>query len=368
LLRRLAILVLVGVGLLMLVIATELIAGWRCRIDDQIESPAPQTPERKSATADIKDYFRPEDDTYLSYPEWYIVWSYEEKADFQKQHLPSGFPYFGAVRQYWNSYCCITRLTRGKYRFNGGEQLMLVVIGTSFSVEYILKGIYENTIGRLSEWSSGQEPVEEDHFAAGVAREYANFVHIRPFYEFHFARQIKCLWHEIPISGRHPLRKWERRAFLTTDYTIEALYCWLIEKATVATYGHEPAETYAWIQNADEHIFQQMPRMKKVVRVAPREFIVNIPRYQEFTGVAATLASQGVGFVEIAGNSHIIVSVLAPQGWRYGNGDARQLFASPILTHPEEQRVVLGCKVSSLAGVLNRLDSSGVGFEHVYDY
>jgi len=68
------------------------------------------------------------------------------------------------VNQYWNSYACISRLIRGKFSFNVGEQIMLVVIGTSFSAEYILKGAYEKTIGKLSEWSSGHEAVEEDHF------------------------------------------------------------------------------------------------------------------------------------------------------------------------------------------------------------
>src|SRR2546422_9991778 len=81
----------------------------------QIHPPTPRPQERNAPTAAIKDYSRPEDDTYLSYPEWYIVWSYQEKADFQEKHLPSGFPYLGAVSQYWNSYCCISRLTRGKY-------------------------------------------------------------------------------------------------------------------------------------------------------------------------------------------------------------------------------------------------------------
>ena len=101
----------------------EAVSGWRCDLQGEIHPPLARPAERKSATADIKDYSRPEDDTYLSYPEWYIVWSYQEKADFQQSHLPSGFPYFGAVRQYWSGYCCISRLTRGKYPFNAGEQV-----------------------------------------------------------------------------------------------------------------------------------------------------------------------------------------------------------------------------------------------------
>lgn len=354
--------------LLLVLIGAEIAIGWRCDLKGQISSPIPQPPERKAATGSIAGYSRPEDETYLSYPEWYIVWSYQEKADFQVKQLPSGFPYFAAVRQYWNAYCCISRLTRGKYPFNGGEQVMLVVIGASFSAEYILKGAYEKTIGKLSEWTSGHQPVEEDQYAYKVAREYADFVHIRPFYEFHFARQVKGLWSGTPVWGEHPLRKWERKIYLTFDYTIEAFYCWLIEKATHATYGYEPEDTYAWIDNAKESDLQPLPRVKKVKQVGPQTLIVDILRYQEFTTVALALAERNVQFVEIAGNSHIIVSVLAPQSWQYGQSDAQQLFSTPVLTHPELKRVVIGCDVTSLDAMLNTLRAGGVTVEHIYDY
>jgi hypothetical protein len=368
LLRRIASFFVVCIALLLLSVAAIVVTSWRCELQNQIHAPTPEPPERKAATAGLKDYSRPEDDTYLSYPEWYIVWSYQEKADFQEKHLPSGFPYFGAARQYWNSYCCISRLIRGKYAFNGGEQLMLVIIGTSFSVEYILKGIYEKTIGRLSEWSSGGESVEEDQYAYRVAREYADFVHIRPFYEFRFARQVKGLWSGTPLWGAHLARKWERKAFLTVDYTFEAFYCWLIQIATHLTYGEEPADTYAWIDNTNETLLHQLPRVKIVKQVGPQQFIVDLPRYQEFTSVAAEFADRDIHFVEIAGNSRITISVLAPQSWQYDRAEAQQLFSTPMLTRPELKRAVLGCDVSSLSAVVKTLRSEGVGIEHVYDY
>ena len=118
--------------------------------------------ERQKITRDIKDYARPEEDTYWTYPEWYIVWSYQEKADHQERNLPSGFPYFGAVGQYWSGYCCMYKFTRGRYAFNLGDHVMLAVIGTSFSFEYAIKGLYEKTIGRFTEWIASNDPVEED--------------------------------------------------------------------------------------------------------------------------------------------------------------------------------------------------------------
>ncbi len=367
-LHRLIRCALVCLVVLLVFIAVEVVSGWQCDLQGQIPTPVAQPEQRKAAVAGIKDYSRPEDDAYLSYPEWYIVWSYQEKADFQEHQLPSGFPYFGAVRQYWKSYCCISRLTRGKYEFNAGEQVMLVVIGTSFSAEYILKGVYENTIGRLGEWTSGHQFTAEDQYAYKVAREYADFVHVRPFYEFHFARHVKGLWAENSVWGPHPIRKWERRIFLTIDYASEAFYCWLIEQATHATYGREPEDTYAWVENLDETLLPQIPHLKVVKRVDPQAYIVDIPRYQEFTGVASTLAQHGVRFVEIAGNSQIAVSVLAPQTWHYDGSVARKVFSIPILTRPGWQRVVLTCGVPSLDQSLSALHSDGVMVEHVYDY
>jgi hypothetical protein len=367
-LRRSLGVIVVGLTTLLVFIGIEVATAWHCDLQSQIPPPVPQLQDRREVTANIKEYLRPEDDTYLSYPEWYIVWSYQEKADFQEKHLPSRFPYLASVRQYWTSYCCISRLTRGKYTFNGGEQLMLVIIGTSFSAEYIIKGVYEKTIGRLSECSAGGTPVAEDYYATKVAREYADFVHIRPFYEFHFARHIAGLWRATPLRGEHELRKLERRVFLTLDYVAEAFYCWLIEKGTHLTYGHEPDKTYAWIDDADESSLANISTARVVKRVGPRAFIVELPRYQEFTTAADILAQQQMHFAEIAGNTRIILSVLAPQSWNYDAPDGRQLFWSTVLTHPEMKRVIIGADVTSLHAVLNTLRASEMNIEHVYDY
>jgi hypothetical protein len=156
--------------------------------------------------------------------------------------------------------------------------------------------------------------------------------------------------------------------FLTVDYTIEAFYCWLIEKLTHASYSHEPADTYAWIGNANEMLFQQVPQVKKVRQAGPQAFIVNIPRYQEFTTVASRLAQGNAYFVEIAGNSQVIVSILVPDSWHYERADAQQLFSTPILTNPELKRLVISCDVTSLHAMLNALTADGVRVEHVYDY
>jgi hypothetical protein len=86
---------------------------------------------------------------------------------------------------------------------------------------------------------------------------------------------------------------------------------------------------------------------------------------QEFTDIASGLAERGVQFVDIAGNCRILVSVLAERSWRYGSSDARQVFSSPVLTHPGTQRA---CDVPALHSTLSRLRSDGVDVERIYDY
>jgi len=329
----------------------------------QPKPPVSQAAEaRKKETAGIKDYARPEESTYLTYPEWYIVWSYQEKADFQEKRLPSGFSYFTAITQYWSGYCCVFGITRDRYAFNVGDHVMLAVIGSSFSVEYALKGVYEKTIGKLTEWLSNNDPVNEDRYAYKVAREYADFVHSRPFYEFKFWPKFKALWSETSAPGPHKIRKWERKLFLSLDYTIEAFYCWLIEQLTHATYGIEGSETYAWIDDAPNH-----PKVRRIKQVGPKSFLVVMPRYQEFTTVAQEIARQGARFVEIAGNEEIVLTLLTPVSWTGNLPQGKVLFKSGIPTQPDRQRVAMSVPVSSLHDLLNSRPA-GVELEHIYDY
>src|SRR6266404_2684790 len=302
------------------------------------------------------------EDAYYSYPEWYIVWSYEARAQYLPTNLPSGFPYFASIGQYWRSYCFICGLTQSRHQFNFGDHLSSFVLGGSFALEYSIRGAYEQTIGRLSEWTSSHELVEEDAYAARVAREYADFVYIRPFYEFHFARALKQLWKETSFWGAHPVRKWERKFILSVDYGLEAIYAGILEKASHLTYGVESADTYAWIENAPQSIFQEFPRIKRFRDLAPHSCVVIIPRYQEFTDLSLKLAQRDIHFVQIAGNDEIMLTLVAPQGWRpdLPAGEANLLFTEKFLTQPGVLRFALECPVRSLHSVLNHVASRGI--------
>jgi hypothetical protein len=99
-------------------------------------------------------YRRPDSDTFLQHPEWYIVYSSEEYGRHLASHPPSTFPYGAAIGQYWRTYYEAWSATRHAFPTNWAYHVMLWVIGTSYSAELALKGTYENTLGRLSEWSA----------------------------------------------------------------------------------------------------------------------------------------------------------------------------------------------------------------------
>jgi hypothetical protein len=350
--------------------ALALIAfAWKCNSSAR-EFPAlfSDAGAQTGPATDVGKNRRPLEDSYYSYPEWYIVWSYDERASYlERGSMPSEFPYFASIRQYWRGYCFIWGLTRSRHQFNFGDHLMLVVLGSSFALEYGIRGAYEQTIGRFSEWTSANQLVDEDAYAAKVAREYADFVYVRPFYEFHFAHALKQLWKETPLWGQHPLRKWERKAILSTDYGLEAIYAEILEKASHLTYGVELTETYAWIDNVPYTFFRKYPRIRKVKEVGPLSYIVSIPRYQEFTELAVKLAKDDVHFVQIAGNDVILVTAIIQQ-WNQETPEEQVLFFEPFLTRPSVERVALECRVRDLHLVLSDLAGRGIPVEHVYDY
>jgi hypothetical protein len=310
------------------------------------------------------------EDSYFSYPEWYIVWSYEERAQYLPKNLPSGFPYFASIGQYWKSYCFLCGLTQSRHQFNFGDHLSSMVLGGSFALEYSIRGAYEQTIGRVSEWTSSHELVEEDAYAARVAREYADFVYVRPFYEFHFGHALKQLWKETPFWGKHPIRKFERKFILSVDYGIEAIYAHAMLFASRMAYGQESDKTYTWLAHAPESVLAGFPRVKKIRNVAADSWLVSIPRYQEFTDVAVKLAARSAQFEQIAGDDDILVTVVVPKNWTYDlpPGEGSLLFSEDILTQPGVKRIALECRVVALSSALNHFTSKGIKIEHVYDY
>lgn len=81
---------------------------------------------------------RAQDQTLLTFPEWFLVYSPAEYATLVRERMPSEFPWWGHVRQFWSSYRAVIGATRG-YDFNAEYHVMINVIGVSTTLEYALR-------------------------------------------------------------------------------------------------------------------------------------------------------------------------------------------------------------------------------------
>lgn len=310
---------------------------------------------------------RNEEQTYLTFPEWYLVWSPAEYAAFVKTRPPSEFPFFGHLRQFWSSYRRVYAATRDK-PLNTEYHVMIVVIGVSTTVEYAMRSAYENLFGRLSELAAPYGSTPEDRLASRVAQDYVDFIRDRPWYEFDFVAPLRELW-GLPASGPGMIRKWERRYALTTEYAVKAGYAWVLGRGTAATYGVEETTTAVHVDRLPEGIEARLPRLEVLRRYPDGSALVTAPRYDDFKDHAAALASEGVTFREIAGNrGPILLSAVVPADWSSPVPGSLLVFDQPLLTQPGRKRVVMTVPVARLAEALRVLAEGGYGVEHVYDY
>ena len=317
-------------------------------------------------------YRRDEGQTFLTHPEWYIVYSSDEYASYLHDHLPTDFPYVNSIGQFWVNYREMARTTRNAYPFNGGYHVMLGVIGTSYSVELALKGIYENTIGRFSGWTAGHQLSDEDRFAAQVADDYGRFIHVYPWYEYHFAEKLGALWTRQPLWGPHVIRKWERKLFLSTEYGIKAIYATLIERATRAAYTPEEDRMQLVASGWSDSLARADTTVHVVARLDDRHTLLAAPRYDAFREQLFALAHArgAVRLDEIAGNDDILVTGVAPARWQATDTRARTLYSLPLPTDSTRKRVAMRVRVRDLLDVLAGPDVGPprLVVDHIYDY
>src|SRR5690242_19631596 len=114
-------------------------------------NPAPLTPEGDR---------RPPDQTFLTFPEWFLVFSPEEQADYFEHSTSTTFPFMTHTDQIWDSYAIVNDQIKDNFPPNGGYHLMIWVIGVSSSVEYAVKAWYETVVGRLTD--TGVPVTDED--------------------------------------------------------------------------------------------------------------------------------------------------------------------------------------------------------------
>ena len=316
---------------------------------------------------DEPGYRRKQANTFFTFPEWYIVYSFEDFGRFLDSSSESQFGYISHILGFWRSFCTINRVVpeSGESRFD--VKTMIYVIGVSYSAEYAIKGFYENTIGRVTEWIRGSARTPQDDYARKVLQDYAAFLYTIPWYKFPFREKLDGL---LAISSPTPssIRSWERNFALGAEYFVKIGYARLIQKALDASSDAEPREIMLVVATLPPEVLAKEPRIKPLRSLTPEWQLVQTPRYKDFTEITKGLLDEGIPLAEIAGNREILITVIAPKAARLDVKDTEELFSLDLDARPGFRRAGLKARIEGLVNVSRDLKARGASIEHFYDY
>jgi hypothetical protein len=124
----------------------------------------------------------------------------------------------------------------------------------------------------------------------------------------------------------------------------------------------------AIVEGMEKTVFVESDQVRILSPVGQNRSLISIPRYEAFTLTVPKLIKQGVRFVEIAGNDEILITALADARWKYNLSHGQFLFAMPVLTTPNTNRIAIRAPVYQLHNIVLELNAQNVRLEHVYDY
>jgi hypothetical protein len=303
-------------------------------------------------------------DTYLTYPEWSIVHAYEDFAGVLPAKSESGFAYVDSIRSYWRSLCAISATASSRGTLSADMRATLYVIGTSFTWEMGIKGAWELTVGRLTEWIRGDRPTPEDVFAQKTAERYATFLQQTPWYEFPFGATLCAFWRDTPVFQVSAVRSLERRFALSAEYGVKAIYAQLIAQA--AALAPAALTIRSVVDRFDPG--DATGDIKLIERRTDGSVVIETLRYRAFTHVVLHLVGQDRAFVEIAGNDEVLTTVLSEGELKGLPPSAQQLFRVPLQARLGWQRHGVVVPVKELGALVRAVKQGNAVFEHVYDY
>ncbi len=304
------------------------------------------------------------DQTYLTFPEWFLVYSPEEQAAFFKTSTSTQYPYSSQVHQFWDSYEVLQSKLENKYPYNEEYNTMIQVIGYSTQIEYDMKSWYETVIGRVTQTST---PTEEDVFYQKYTDDYAAFLNTAAWYDFDYKSQLKSLWSETSFFGYNIHRKLERKYVLTSEILVKIAYAELIKFGSSSMYG-EIATTTVIVTDS---ITDKMKHNEtiEVISSSNGYHVLRIPRYTAFMTTAQEIANDNVNIIEVAGNkSAILISLKVKKDTQFEKDKVKLLFGQQLANDHTKLRVVLVTPIGNLANFLRHCETNNLEVEHVYDF
>ena len=304
---------------------------------------------------------RREANTYLTYPEWHIVYAYDGLAETLKTGDEYAFDYLDSIDGFWRSTCSLMRVADSHGGADWNTRSMIHVIGVSFTAEMALKALYEETIGRATALLRGPVKTPQDKAISRMAVDYSAFLRQTPWYAYPFRRELTALWAE---PAGLSVRGWERRIGIGTEFLGKTAYARVIARA--AATAPAKLEIRSLIKGIDR---RKVAAIQNVTVVGERAGALEIetPRYDLFTRVLVEIARQGGSVLEIAGNDDIMVTITTAPGSYPDVSPGREILRMQRSGFPG-QRLLVDLKVKDLAAFLNRHPIGDPGLEHVFDY
>ncbi|MCU0635686.1 MAG: hypothetical protein MUE41_12495, partial [Gemmatimonadaceae bacterium] len=250
-----------------------------------------------------------------------------------------------------------------------GFHAMLMVIGLSTTVEYALTGLYENTIGRVTEWIGGHG-TGADRVYAEEAAAYSALIHEAGWYRFDFWPYVGRVWSAPWGSGGAIVRSLERKLFLSLLWSIKAAYAQLLEWS----FGAETDTPVRELLVIGRDTTRALPDGVTARRVGTRGYErLTVGRYRPFEALVGALATDTLArIIEINGSPTATLTARVPEG-----------SAAPALTNviadypavadrpgaPARRRVLLALPVTELLTTVRALGGRrDVTVDHLYDY
>lgn len=310
----------------------------------------------------IKQYYRGEEQTFLTIPEWYLVFNPKEYADFlESGSNPSDFPFLTSLDEYWRLYDIVTYLTKNAYQKNDEYMTMLQVIGVSTSIEYLIKSLYENTIGRFTAFTMNDKGTEEDKIIKQAHRAYSDLIYHKAWYEFDFAFWLGQIWSKPDFFGSNMIRKFERKIFFSLEFLVKTLYAKLIEFGAKTAYEESDNFIYAITTDSEE-----FPNEVKVIAQDNDLALIAIPRWGPFSILVPKMIDKGIRFQEISGNDEIVITGLFKNKLS-DELTTIKLFSSRVVSDEKLKRYAFLVPITKLHEYIKFIKESGE-LEHIFDY
>lgn len=221
-------------------------------------------------------------------------------------------------------------------------------------------------------------------FIVDSAQEYAEFITHTPFYEFPFMKSVSTMWQIYSNMFSQASEKNGffstffssynfMNAFLSITFTLENSIKALFTLIPDLMYsGVEPLFTELEIQNVTSEELAHIDSKIQILSSSANSIIVRMPRYAEFTKIIKKMASKKYIISQIAGNDRVQVKI---------SGDRKSLDAfftnnkiySPAYewkkpTDTNTLYVNIEISTNNLLQFINKVDSSNLYFEHIYDF